>query len=63
MCESTVYLLKGSERVLLMPEAARVMVTGDSITCFDTLGERKVFSNAKLVEANLVKHEIILKSL
>jgi predicted RNA-binding protein len=61
MCESAVYLMKGSERVLIMSEAARIIVNNDSITCIDMLGERKEVPQVKIVDANLVKHEIILK--
>lgn len=61
MCESNVFLLKGSERILLMQEAARVIANGNSVTCIDTLGERKVVSDVRISEANLVNHEIILK--
>lgn len=61
MCESAVYLVKGSEKNLVMAEAAKVLINGSSVTCIDTLGERKVVDDAELVEANLVKHEIILR--
>ena len=61
MCESTVYLMKGSERVVVMSDAARIIVNNDGITCIDILGERKEVPQVKIVDANLVKHEIILK--
>jgi len=61
MCESTVWLLKGSERVMIISEAARVIVTGDNVTCIDTFGERKVVPDSRLSEANLLGHEILLK--
>jgi predicted RNA-binding protein len=61
MCESTVYLMKGSEKVVVMAEAARIIVNNDGITCIDTLGERKEVPQVRIVDANLVKHEIILK--
>jgi len=61
MCESTVYLMKGSERVVVMSDAARIIVNNDGVTCIDTLGERKEVPQVKIVDANLVKHEIILK--
>jgi predicted RNA-binding protein len=56
-----VYLLKGSEKILVMSEAARIIVDGNSVTCIDALGERHVVAGARLTEANLLKHEIILK--
>ncbi|MBN1677457.1 MAG: CooT family nickel-binding protein [Candidatus Thermoplasmatota archaeon] len=61
MCESAVYLIKGSEKLLVMPEAARLLVSGSDITCVDTLGDLKTVKDVELAEANLVKHEIILR--
>jgi predicted RNA-binding protein len=61
MCESAVYLLEGEERTLIMPEAARILITDEGVVCVDMLGERKTVENAELHEANLIKHEIILK--
>ena len=62
MCESAVYLLKGSERKLVMPEAARLLVDENGVTCVDTLGEKELVPDADIVEANLVKHEILLRA-
>jgi predicted RNA-binding protein len=53
--------LKGSEKTLVMSEAARIIVSGDSVTCIDALGERHVMEDVRLTEANLLSHEIILK--
>lgn len=61
MCESSVFLLKGSERILVVHEAAKVIVTGDGVTCIDALGEKKTIPDATIFEANLVNHEILLK--
>lgn len=61
MCESAVYLVKGSEKLLVMDEAARVLVSGNDITCIDTLGDMKTIKDVELAEANLVRHEIILR--
>ncbi len=61
MCESAVYLLKGSEKVLVMSEAARIIVNGNSVTCIDALGERHVVADVRMTEANLLNHEILLK--
>lgn len=44
-----------------MSEAARIIVDGNNVTCIDALGERHVVADARLTEANLLKHEIILK--
>ncbi|MDH3364722.1 MAG: CooT family nickel-binding protein [Thermoplasmata archaeon] len=61
MCESAVYLLEGEERTLIMPEAARVLITEEGVVCVDLLGERRTVEGAELHEANLIKHEILLK--
>ena len=61
MCESTVYLLDDDERTMIMPEAARIMVTEQGVVCVDTLGGQRLVEGAELHEANLIKHEIILK--
>jgi predicted RNA-binding protein len=60
MCESAVYLVKGSERTLVMSEAARIVVHDGGVTCVDTLGDRKEVPGARISEANLVRHEILL---
>lgn len=61
MCESVVFLIRGSERELIMEEAAKVIVDGRRIVCVNTLGERKAVDDAEISEANLVKHEILLR--
>jgi len=61
MCESTVYIVSGSEKKLVMAEVARVLVDGERVTCVDTLGERRTVDHARISEANLVKHEIVLR--
>ena len=61
MCESTVYLMKGSEKLLVMEQAARIILAGKDIVCIDTMGERKTVRDAKFVEANLIKHEFVVK--
>lgn len=61
MCESSVYLVKGSEKSLVMAEVARVLVSGHEITCVGVAGDRKTVSDVELSEANLVRHEIILR--
>jgi predicted RNA-binding protein len=61
MCESAVYMLKGSEKILVMEETARIIVAGKDVVCIDSLGERKTIPDAKISEANLVKHEVLVK--
>jgi len=63
VCESAVYLVKGSEKILIMQEAARVLVAGNDINCVDTLGDIRTVKDVELAEANLVRHEIILRPL
>lgn len=62
MCESTIYLLKGSEKTFVMAEAARVLGEGSKVTCINAVGERTMVDDAEIVEANLTRHEIILRS-
>lgn len=61
MCESAVYLLNGEARTTIMREAARVLITDEGVVCVDTLGERRLVEGAEMHEANLVRHEILLK--
>jgi len=63
MCESSVYLIKGSKRELVLEDVVRVLVEGDSITCTNTLGETRTLPGTKIAEANLIKHEIILRNI
>lgn len=63
MCESSVYLLKGSEKIMVMEEAARILVSGRDVVCIDPIGERKTLHGARIADANLVKHEILVKPL
>jgi predicted RNA-binding protein len=56
-------MLKGSERTLVMKEASRVLIDGQNVICIDTFGGREVVKGARMHEANLVKHEILLKPL
>lgn len=53
--------MKGSEKTLVMSEAARVLVNGDSVTCIDALGDRQIIKDVRMTEANLLNHEIILR--
>jgi len=61
MCESSVYLEEGSGRALVMSEAARILFSDDKVTCVSTLGERTELTGVEIVDANLIKHEIILR--
>ena len=61
MCESSVYLLNGSDKKVVMTDVARIIVNSDGVTCVDMLGERKEIPQVRIADANLMKHEIILK--
>lgn len=61
MCESSVYLLRGDEKTLVMKEAGRLTVHGDGIVCVSVLGERLELADVEIADANLVRHEIVLR--
>jgi predicted RNA-binding protein len=61
MCESAVYLIRGEVKSLVMQEAAKVVMTEEGAVVVDALGERQVLKDVDLLEANLIKHEILLK--
>ncbi len=55
--------MKGSEKVMIMEEAARILVSGQDIICVDSIGGRTTVRGARISDANLIHHEIIIKSL
>ena len=61
MCESAVYLMEEGDRRLVMREAARISVVPEGVVCIGILGEEELVEDAELVEANLVRHEIVLR--
>ncbi len=61
MCESAVYTVKGSVRTLVMQETARILVDGRRITCVDNLGMTKTVDGFEIAEANLIRHEVLLR--
>lgn len=61
MCESSVYLLNGSDKKVVMTDVARIIANSDGVTCIDLLGERMEVPQVRIADANLTKHEIILK--
>jgi len=61
MCESTVYLLEGGTKKLVMEEAARVSVTGADAVVIGLSGEQKTLVDVELSDADLMRHEIILR--
>jgi predicted RNA-binding protein len=61
MCESSVYLLKGGEKTMVMEEAARLQVHEGGVVCVSALGERLELADVEIADANLIKHEIVLR--
>jgi len=61
MCESSVFLVRGSRRELVMDEVAKVIVEGKKVVCVNALGERRTLEGSEIAEANLLKHEILLR--
>lgn len=45
----------------MMQETARILVNGPRVTCVDNLGETKTVEGFEIAEANLIKHEILLR--
>ena len=61
MCESSVYLLKDGEKTLVMEEAGRLQVHEGAVICVSALGERLELADVEIADANLIKHEIVLR--
>ena len=53
--------MNGPDKKVVMTDVARIVVNGDGVTCIDILGERKEVPQVRIADANLTKHEIILK--
>lgn len=61
MCESSVFLIRDGEKTLVMREAGRLQVSDAGVVCVSALGERVEVPGAEIADANLVKHEIVLR--
>ncbi|GEM_PF-539898 len=61
MCESSVYLVKGNEKTLVMQEAARLQIFEGGVVCVSALGDRLELADVEIADANLIKHEIVLR--
>lgn len=61
MCESSVYLLKDGKKTLVMEEAGRLQVLDGGVVCVSALGERLELADVEIADANLIKHEIVLR--
>lgn len=63
MCESNVYMEEDENLTMVMPDVAKLEFFGNKITCVGILGERIEVADAKILEANLIEHKIILGKL
>lgn len=61
VCESAVYLLKGTDKTLVMQEAARLQVFEGGVVIVSPMGERLELADVEIADANLIKHEIVLR--
>lgn len=61
MCESTVFVERGGEEKELMRDAAKLEVTGKTITCIDIMGVVKTVQGT-LKTADLMNHKIIISA-
>jgi len=61
VCESSVYLVKGNEKTLVMQEAARLQIFEGGVVCVSALGDRLELADVEIADANLIKHEIVLR--
>ncbi len=62
MCESSVYVVSGQSKELLMKDVVKATVKGDTVTCTNILGETKSVAGI-LSEINLVAHTLIVTRL
>ncbi|MDD1769579.1 MAG: CooT family nickel-binding protein [Methanomassiliicoccales archaeon] len=60
MCESTLYLEENGSAKAVMQDVARIVMEGKSAVCTNVVGERLVFDNVRLKEANFLSHGIVL---
>lgn len=63
MCESTLVMAKNGEKVVLMNDVARVLVSDTKLECFGILGTKKNFKKVRITEINLVDHTIVLQQI
>jgi predicted RNA-binding protein len=54
---------KGSEKIVVMEDVSRLLVSGRDVICIGPLGDRKTVQGATVADANLADHEITLKPL
>ncbi len=60
VCQSTVYVVHGEREELLMEDAARIEIDGDSIEMRSLFGE-PMSLQARVMEIDLIKNRIILE--
>jgi len=54
-------LVKGNEKTLVMQEAARLQIFEGGVVCVSALGDRLELADVEIADANLIKHEIVLR--
>lgn len=60
MCESKVVLRKGNNEDIIMEEALKIAVKGDSIEIFGILGEKSVIKG-KIIEVDMQNHKVVVE--
>lgn len=63
MCESTVYIEKAGKKQEFMKDVVRIIFAEKGVVCTNILGERREIKNARIKEANLIAHNILLEVL
>ena len=63
MCESTVVLLRNDRKEIIMEDVARILFSPGSVTLMDIMGETITVDKVKIIEANLMDHELILEEI
>ena len=63
MCESTAVLLKNGKKETIMEDVARMLFRDNGVDLMDIMGEKKEIPNVRIIEANLMNHEIILEEI
>lgn len=63
MCESTVVMQKNNTKETIMEDVAKIDFTTSGVTLMDIIGQVRELENVRIVEANLVNHEIVLEEI
>jgi len=60
MCESKVVLRNGDNEDIIMEEAIKIAVKGDSVEIFGILGEKSVIKG-KIIEVDMQNHVVVVE--